>query len=240
MRLARFRAGDRIATGVLEGQFARPLRGTFFEDPVPTGEEIPLETVRLLAPVIPSKVVCVGRNYADHAAELGNVIPAEPLLFLKPSTSVIGPADVIPLPEVSERVDHEAELAMVIGRLCRGVAQEEAARYILGYACGNDVTARERARCAIDRTVQNSDFWIEPTDFFKLRYFSLTYDLPANLIRGLGAASVTFAGRNLFSVTDYSGLDPESADLSDNTFARREYYQLPALRSFTLSLRTRF
>ncbi|HEX9728907.1 MAG TPA: SusC/RagA family TonB-linked outer membrane protein [Gemmatimonadales bacterium] len=103
----------------------------------------------------------------------------------------------------------------------------------------NDVTARERARCAIDRTVQNSEYWIEPTDFFKLRYFSLTYDLPANLLPGAQTASVTFAGRNLLSITDYSGLDPESADLADNTFARREYYQLPQLRSFTLSLRMR-
>lgn len=121
----------------------RLLRGTFFEDPVPTGDELPLEAVRLLAPVIPSKVVCVGRNYADHAAELGNELPAEPLLFLKPSTSVIGPGDPIPLPAASERVDHEAELAVVIGRICRAVPEEEAGRYILGYTCGNDVTARD-------------------------------------------------------------------------------------------------
>lgn len=104
----------------------------------------------------------------------------------------------------------------------------------------NDVTAQDRARCAIDRTKQNSEFWIEPTDFFKLRYFSLTYDIPAHLLRGVRGASVTFAGRNLFTLTDYSGLDPESADLADDTFARREYYQLPAMRSFTLSLRVRF
>lgn len=143
MRLARLRAGDRIATGVVEGDGVRLLRGTFFEDPVPTGEELPLEAVRLLAPVIPSKVVCVGRNYANHAAELGNEIPPEPLLFLKPSTSVIGPGDPIPLPGVSERVDHEAELAVVIGRLCRAVPEEEAGRFVLGYTCGNDVTARD-------------------------------------------------------------------------------------------------
>jgi hypothetical protein len=127
-----------------------------------------------------------------------------------------------------------------VWRACIPVQRKLVAAAQGNAAALDDVTALERARCAIDRTVQNSDFWIEPTDFFKLRYFSLTYDLPANLIRGLGAASVTFAGRNLLSVTDYSGLDPESADLSDNTFARREYYQLPALRSFTLSLRTRF
>lgn len=147
MRLARFRVGDRIATGVLEGDVVRVLRGTFFEDPVPTGEEVPLPAVRLLAPVLPSKVVCVGRNYADHAAELGNEIPPEPLLFLKPSTSVIGPDEPIPLPPVSDQVDHEAELAVVIGRLCREVSEEEeAARSILGYTCGNDVTARDLQR----------------------------------------------------------------------------------------------
>jgi 2-keto-4-pentenoate hydratase/2-oxohepta-3-ene-1,7-dioic acid hydratase in catechol pathway len=143
LRLARFRTGDRIATGVLEGEVARPLHGTFFEEPVPTGEELPLAGLRLLAPVLPSKVVCVGRNYADHAAELGNEVPAEPLLFLKPSTAVAGPGDPIPLPPVAERVDHEAELAVVIGRLCRGVSEDEALRYVLGYMCGNDVTARD-------------------------------------------------------------------------------------------------
>ena len=143
MRLARARLGDRIATGAVEDELFRPLRGTFFEDPVPTGEDIPLSEVRLLAPVLPSKVVCVGRNYADHAAELGNEVPAEPLLFLKPSTAVIGPGDPIPLPEVSARVDHEAELGVVIGRLCRRAEPEDAGRSILGYTCGNDVTARD-------------------------------------------------------------------------------------------------
>ncbi len=103
-----------------------------------------------------------------------------------------------------------------------------------------DVPALERARCAFDATTRNSDFWIEPTDFFRLRYVSATYDIPPRLLRGLQAASLTLAGRNLFTSTDYSGLDPESADQSDNTFARREYYQLPTLRQFSLSLRANF
>jgi TonB-linked SusC/RagA family outer membrane protein len=104
-----------------------------------------------------------------------------------------------------------------------------------------DVTARDRARCAIDDTRNSPDFWVEATDFFKLRYVSLTYEIPSRFLRGATSASVTVAARNLLTVTDYSGLDPESADLTDanNTFARREYYQLPALRSFTLSLRMR-
>jgi TonB-linked SusC/RagA family outer membrane protein len=104
----------------------------------------------------------------------------------------------------------------------------------------NDVKAIDRARCAVDRTKQNSDYWLESTDFFKLRHVSLTYTLPSRWVRGAKSASVTVAGRNLWTTTDYSGLDPESADLSDNTFARREYYQLPAMRTFTTSVRLSF
>lgn len=143
MRLARFRLGDRIATGVLEGEWVRALRGTFFEEPVPTGEEVPVGDVRLLAPVIPSKIVAVARNNPDHAVELGNEVPTSPILFFKPATSVIGPGDHIPLYAGSERVDHEAEMAVVIGRLCRDVTEEEAPKYVLGYTCANDVTARD-------------------------------------------------------------------------------------------------
>jgi 2-keto-4-pentenoate hydratase/2-oxohepta-3-ene-1,7-dioic acid hydratase in catechol pathway len=143
VRLVRFRFGDRIATGVLEEDRIRVLRGTFFEEPVPTGDEVPIADARLLAPVIPSKIVAVARNNPDHAAELGNEVPTQPMLFLKPATSVIGPEDPIPIPEGSERVDHEAELAAVIGRLCRRVTEEEAPKYVLGYTCANDVTARD-------------------------------------------------------------------------------------------------
>ena len=143
MRLVRFRFGDRIATGVVEGGAVRALAGTFFENPVPSGEEIPLDDVRLLAPILPSKVVCLGRNYAAHAAEFGGEVPEEPLVFLKPSTSVSGPGDPIPLPPISNRVDYEGELAIVIGRIARNVRAEETFRYILGYTCGNDVTLRD-------------------------------------------------------------------------------------------------
>jgi 2-keto-4-pentenoate hydratase/2-oxohepta-3-ene-1,7-dioic acid hydratase in catechol pathway len=143
VRLVRFRHGDRIATGSLDGEFVRPLKGTFFTDPIPTGEEVPLASVRLLAPVIPSKLVCVGRNYVEHAEEMGGEVPEEPLIFMKPSTAVIGPGDDIPRPTWVGRVDHEGELAVVIGRITRDVKADEAGRYILGYTCGNDVTARD-------------------------------------------------------------------------------------------------
>jgi 2-keto-4-pentenoate hydratase/2-oxohepta-3-ene-1,7-dioic acid hydratase in catechol pathway len=143
MRLVRFRFGDRIATGVVEGDGVRALAGTFFENPLPSGEEVPLDDVRLLAPILPSKVVCVGKNYAAHASEFGGEVPEEPLIFLKPSTSVSGPGDPIPLLPISHRVDYEGELAVVIGRIARNVRSEEAFRYILGYTCGNDVTLRD-------------------------------------------------------------------------------------------------
>jgi 2-keto-4-pentenoate hydratase/2-oxohepta-3-ene-1,7-dioic acid hydratase in catechol pathway len=145
MRLLRFRFGDRIATGASEfgSNTIRVLKGTFFEDPLPTGEEVPLDDVRLLAPVLPSKLVCVGKNYAAHAAEFGMEVPEEPLLFLKPSTAVIGPHDPIRLLPISRRVDYEGELAVVIGWIARGVKTEDAGKFILGYTCANDVTLRD-------------------------------------------------------------------------------------------------
>jgi 2-keto-4-pentenoate hydratase/2-oxohepta-3-ene-1,7-dioic acid hydratase in catechol pathway len=145
MRLVRFRFGDRIATGAadFDSDTIRVLRGTFFEDPLPTGEEVPFDDVRLLAPVLPSKLVCVGKNYAAHAAEFGMSVPDEPLLFLKPSTAVTGPNDPIHLLPISKRVDYEGELAVVIGALARHVRAEDAARYVLGYTCANDVTLRD-------------------------------------------------------------------------------------------------
>ena len=109
-----------------------------------TAATIELSKVRLLAPVIPrSKVVCIGKNYADHAAEMGGVVPQEPIIFLKPNTSVIGPNDTIVWPEMSERVDHESELAIVIGRLCKDVPVERVNDVIFGYTIANDVTARD-------------------------------------------------------------------------------------------------
>jgi 2-keto-4-pentenoate hydratase/2-oxohepta-3-ene-1,7-dioic acid hydratase in catechol pathway len=109
-----------------------------------TGSRYPLADVRLLAPVLPSKVVAIGRNYADHAAELGNEVPDDPIIFLKPSTAVVGPRDPIVYPtQLSERVDFEGELAVVIGRLCREVPPERVGEVIFGYTCANDVTARD-------------------------------------------------------------------------------------------------
>lgn len=110
------------------------------------GEAIPLAQVKLLAPVTPTKIVCVGRNYAEHAAELGNEVPPEPLIFLKPPSSLIGPNDPIVHPAISERVDHEGELAVVIGQRCRNLAEDDALGVIFGYTVANDVTARDLQR----------------------------------------------------------------------------------------------
>jgi 2-keto-4-pentenoate hydratase/2-oxohepta-3-ene-1,7-dioic acid hydratase in catechol pathway len=178
MRLLRFRFGDRIATGaILEDDTIRVLEGTFFERPVPTGEEIPLDDVRLLAPVLPSKIVAVGKNYAAHAAEFGMTVPEEPLLFLKPSTAVIGPGDPIELLPISRRVDYEGELAVVISRLARHVRAEEAGSVILGHTIANDVTLRDLQKTD-DQWARAKGFdgscplgpWIEtdldPTDVF--------------------------------------------------------------------------
>jgi 2-keto-4-pentenoate hydratase/2-oxohepta-3-ene-1,7-dioic acid hydratase in catechol pathway len=105
---------------------------------------MPLAQARLLTPVEPTKIVCIGRNYREHAAELGNEVPAEPLLFLKPPSSLIGPEEAIVRPKISARVDHEAELGVVIAKKCRNVKPDEEVRpYILGYTCVNDVTARD-------------------------------------------------------------------------------------------------
>ncbi len=104
---------------------------------------IDLSSVRLLPPCAPSKIVCVGRNYAEHARELGNEPPAEPLIFLKPPSALSASGDPIVYPPISERVDWEGELGVVIGKRCRNVTPEEAMDYVLGYTCVNDVTARD-------------------------------------------------------------------------------------------------
>src|SRR6478672_9157784 len=148
MRLLRFRHGERISTGAVQpgSDTVQVIAGTFFEDPLPTGEEVSIDDVMLLAPVLPSKLVCVGKNYAAHAAEFGMEVPDEPLLFLKPSTAVIGPGDPIRLLPINERTDYEGELAVVIGRPARNVRAEDASRFILGFTCANDVTLRSLQR----------------------------------------------------------------------------------------------
>jgi 2-keto-4-pentenoate hydratase/2-oxohepta-3-ene-1,7-dioic acid hydratase in catechol pathway len=152
MRIVRFSApadlgvGTDPLFGVLNDQDSiLVLRGDpIYSGIVPQDKSLKLSDVKLLAPVIPrSKVVCIGKNYADHAAEMGSVVPTEPIIFIKPNTSVIGPNETIIWPSMSERVDHEVELAIVIGRICKEVPAAKARDVIYGYTIANDVTARD-------------------------------------------------------------------------------------------------
>ena len=165
MRIARFTTGDDPQYGVVTGdvdELGIPSEDSMIValagDPLHVGvnltdQEHQLEAVRLLAPVIPrSKVVGIGRNYAAHAAELGNEVPAEPLMFLKPNTSVVGPGDPIFYPRQSSNVHYEGELAVVIGRICRDVPVERVRDVIYGYTVGNDVTARDLQKSDVQFT----------------------------------------------------------------------------------------
>jgi 2-keto-4-pentenoate hydratase/2-oxohepta-3-ene-1,7-dioic acid hydratase in catechol pathway len=156
VRIARFTTGEDPLYGVVSGEideFGQPAEDSVLVeltgDPLyvgikPTQTEHRLADVRLLAPVIPrSKVVAIGKNYAAHAAEMGGEVPEEPMMFLKPNTSVVGPGDPVYYPPQSERVDYEGELAVVIGRICRDVPPEQATDVIFGYTIANDVTARD-------------------------------------------------------------------------------------------------
>jgi len=143
VRICRVAVDDDLYFGLIEGEAVVLLAGHPFGELSPEGRVLPLTDVRLVAPVLPSKIIAVGRNYADHAKELGNEVPVAPMVFLKPSTSIVGPDEPIALPWQSEQVEHEAELAIVIGRLCREVPEERVPEVVLGYTCANDVTARD-------------------------------------------------------------------------------------------------
>ncbi|MEE1649794.1 fumarylacetoacetate hydrolase family protein [Brachybacterium sp. J144] len=152
MRIARFTTGEDPMYGIVQEKDGRDMVYGITGDPLyteirPTGTITPLEDVRLLAPVIPrSKVVCVGRNYAAHAAELGNEVPDQALFFLKPNTAVVGPGDPVVVPSYSQEVSLEAELAVVIKRMAKDLSPEQVADHVLGYTCANDLTARDAQR----------------------------------------------------------------------------------------------
>lgn len=149
MRIARFTTDEDPRFGVVGEADGVQVIAVITGDPLYagiqlTGERIALDDVRLLAPVLPrSKVIGIGRNYAAHAAELGNEVPSEPLVFLKPNTSVVGPGDPILYPDFTDDLQYEGELAVVIGRICKDVPAEDAAKVIHGYTVANDVTARD-------------------------------------------------------------------------------------------------
>lgn len=135
---------NEIRYGMIEGEQVRLLDGSFLDpNSKPTNTLLPLEGANLLAPVEPSKVICVGLNYALHIKEMNHTLPEDPVIFMKAPTCVIGPEAEIIYPKISRRVDYEAELAVVIGSTIKGVSEVEAAKAIFGYTCANDVTARD-------------------------------------------------------------------------------------------------
>ena len=139
--------------GLLESNQIREISGAPWGEWARGSRTWLLAQVRLLAPAEPTKIVCVGRNYAAHAAELGNEVPTEPLIFLKPPSSLIGPEEAIILTRYSQRVEHEGELAVVMGRRCTHLSDTDDPRpYILGYACLNDVTARDLQKSDVQFT----------------------------------------------------------------------------------------
>lgn len=143
MKLARYLHEGHIRYGELEGEILHELERTPFSGIRRQGRSYALEEVELLPPVSPQKIICVGLNYRDHAEEFGLEIPEEPVLFMKPPSALLAHGGTIVRPEMSERVDYEAELAVVCAGECRHVSPREAASHILGYTCGNDVTARD-------------------------------------------------------------------------------------------------
>lgn len=144
MKIARFSNGADPRYGIVDGPELVVLKGhplaVGYET---TGERIPLKDVKLLAPTIPSKIVCIGKNFADHAAEIGEDVTEEPLIFFKPSSAIIGHGDAIVIPAQSKQVELEAELTIVIGKLAKNVSEADALDYVFGFTIANDVTARD-------------------------------------------------------------------------------------------------
>jgi 2-keto-4-pentenoate hydratase/2-oxohepta-3-ene-1,7-dioic acid hydratase in catechol pathway len=143
VRFARVESPNGPAFAIVEDERVRLIDGTPFEPYTPALQTLSIRDAKFLAPVVPAKVIAVGLNYRAHAAELGMDVPTEPILFMKPPTAIIGTRETIVLPSISDRVEYEAELAVVIGREGKAIAESDAADHILGYTCANDVTARD-------------------------------------------------------------------------------------------------
>lgn len=143
MRFVRFEKEGNIRFGILENEIVTPLRGDLWNVEPLSGESFALEEINLLAPLEPANIFCVGRNYTEHAKELGHDLPEEPLIFLKAPGSILAPEGTVRIPLWAGRIDYEGELAVVIGKTCRNASEEEARDSIFGLTCLNDVTARD-------------------------------------------------------------------------------------------------
>ena len=137
MKIVRMKAGDDIAYGVADAEGVVVYKGSPFVAWEPTETVVPWANVSLLSPVIPTKILCVGKNYEDHVEEMGGEIPAEPVIFMKPATAVVGQNAAVIHPRISKEVHHEAELAVVISRPARNISAEDASLYIFGYTAAN-------------------------------------------------------------------------------------------------------
>jgi 2-keto-4-pentenoate hydratase/2-oxohepta-3-ene-1,7-dioic acid hydratase in catechol pathway len=144
VKVARFSNGAEPRFGIVDGPELVVLKGhPLVAGYQTTGERIPLKELKLLAPTIPSKIVCIGKNFADHAAEIGEEVTEEPLIFFKPSSAIVGHGDAIVIPPQSKQVELEAELCLVIGKLAKNVSEDKALEYLWGVTIANDVTARD-------------------------------------------------------------------------------------------------
>ncbi|REK20630.1 MAG: DUF2437 domain-containing protein [Actinobacteria bacterium] len=146
MKIVRIKSDDDIVYGIADTDGVQVYRGSPFVAWEPTETVVPWPKAQLLSPVIPTKVICVGKNYEDHAAEMGGDPPDEPLIFMKPATSVVGPDGPVVYPDLTQELHHEAELAVVISKVARHVRAEDAGGFVLGYTAANDVTARDLQR----------------------------------------------------------------------------------------------
>jgi len=170
------------------------IEGNIFGEYRRLEAEIPLASVKLLAPSQPSKIVCIGRNYTEHAKELGNDVPQVPLIFMKPPSSIINPGDTIILPPQSKQVEHEAELVAVIGKRGKNITPEQAREFILGYTIGNDVTARD---------LQKSDGqWTRAKGFDTFCSFGPWIDTEFDITDALISCKVSGQPRQMASTRD--------------------------------------
>jgi 2-keto-4-pentenoate hydratase/2-oxohepta-3-ene-1,7-dioic acid hydratase in catechol pathway len=170
------------------------IEGNIFGEYRRLEAEIPLDSVKLLAPSQPSKIVCIGRNYTEHAKELGNDVPQVPLIFMKPPSSIINPGDTIILPPQSKQVEHEAELVAVIGKRGKNITPEQAREFILGYTIGNDVTARD---------LQKSDGqWTRAKGFDTFCSFGPWIDTEFDITDALISCKVSGQPRQMASTRD--------------------------------------
>ena len=195
MRIVRYQIGDEAPRyGWLHEDRIGEIEGDLFGKYKRKEARTPLTDVKLLAPAVPSKIVCVGRNYVEHAKELGNDVPKIPLIFMKPPSSIINPGDTIILPPQSKQVEHEAELVAVIGKRAHNVTAETAKRHILGFTVGNDVTARDLQK--------SDDQWTRAKGFDTFCPFGPWIDTDFNIADALITCKVNGQPRQMASTRD--------------------------------------